>query len=92
MKIRATKNDIHRLTMAYTYKVYEACGGRPASHATLALAEQILEATNSLFRAQEPMNRFYEIPFGVRYSDNNTGQLEVYVTDLSNVLILDFDR
>lgn len=92
MKIRATKNDIHRLTMAYTYKIYETCGGRPASEATLALAEQILQATNHFFRSQEPMNRFYEIPFGVRYSEKNTGQLEVYVADMSNVLILDFDK
>jgi len=92
MKIRATKNDIHRLTMAYTYKIHEACGQRPASDATLALAEQTLHAANQFFRSQEPMNRFYEIPFGVRYSETAPGHLEVFVADYSNVLVMDFDR
>jgi hypothetical protein len=92
MKIRATKNDLNRLQMAYTYKIYEVCQNRPSSPATLALAEQILAETNHLFRLKEPMNRFYEIPFAVRYSETSPDQLEVYISDMSNVLLLDFDK
>lgn len=92
MKIRATKNDLYRLTMAYTYKVQEACHGRPPSLAALTLAEQTLAQTQAIFAQREPMNRFYEIPFGVRYSEKNPSDLEVFITDMSNVLLLDFDK
>lgn len=78
--------------MAYAYKIYEECGNRPKSPATLALAEQVLQNANLTLRYREPMNRFYEIPFLVRYSESNPNLLEVDVADMSNVLILDFDK